>query len=320
MSDEELLDLYKKEKLARGSQNQIAQTQKPPDVSQSIFNQQSRGIDSPIAQALMMIAGKENRTDDISKLYTQEAIKSQFKDPLQQEDLRSKIEARKAGLEMDETGNVIGRKADTARDEREDRLASFESRRQAGQLRGELNQNQYIKRFREMNSAATGIDSILRDTISRPDLKSKNVGDQALITLYNKILDPLSVVRESEYARTPEGQALMNRIQGFVEKVQSGGSGLTDQDRIEISRAAKVLINNGGQLYNDQLNQYRDLVSSYGIENPEMVLGGFQDFTPYNIDEQILGIQNVGKTQVGHQSALSDDEAYQEYLRAIGQA
>ncbi len=222
--------------------------------------------------------------DDYTKLYNQEAIKQQFEDPIDRQLKEKRIQAIDAGLTVDEAGNVV-KTSDIDRDSRENRIQDFEIRRQGGKLRDELNQNQYIKRYREMNSAASGIDSILQDTLSRPDLKSKNVGDQALITLYNKILDPISVVRESEYARTPEGQALMNRIQGFVQKVQAGGSGLTDQDRIEIARAAKVLINNSGELYNKQLGQYEELAGVYGVD-PSMVMTGFDKFTPYDIDKK----------------------------------
>lgn len=219
--------------------------------------------------------------NDLQKLFAQESIKKQFED---KEMTSLKKDALRAGMTTDADGNII-KTSDIARDEREKRLHDFESRRQAGILRGELNQNTYVKRFQEMNSAATGIDAILADTLARPDLKSKNVGDQALITLYNKILDPLSVVRESEYARTPEGQALLNRIQGFVEKVKAGGSGLTDQDRIEIARAAKVLINNSGELYNSKIGEYENLAGAYGIQDKNLVTGGMSRFTPYDIDK-----------------------------------
>lgn len=268
-----------KAKLAQGTPKQA------PSALDSLMSGSNQ---SPIAKALMMVAGK-NPSDlsggnDLQKLYAQEAIKNKFEDPrdAQIKDLR--IKNLQAGLDTDEQGNPI-RVVDLQKAERENRLQDFESRRQASSLRGELNQNTYIKRFQEMNSAATGIDSILSDTISRPDLKSKNIGDQALITLYNKILDPLSVVRESEYARTPEGQALMNRMAGFIQKVQAGGSGLTDSDRIEVARAAKVLINNAGSLYNTKISDYEGLAGSYGVD-PSLVTGGFQKFSPYDLEKQ----------------------------------
>lgn len=252
-------------------------------------------------QQLAGVNPQANEADDYSKLYAQEAIKSQFENPLDTELKQERLKSLKAGITTDEEGNII-KTSDVARNEKEERLKKFNSQRMGGQLRGELNQNTYIKRFQEMNSAATGIDAILSDTISRADNKSKNVGDQALITLYNKILDPLSVVRESEYARTPEGQSLMNRLQGFAQKVQAGGSGLTDQDRIEVARAAKVLINNSGELYNQKLSDYEGLASGYEVD-PSLVVGGFQKFSPYDLDKQYqIGgqTQGVGQTKSGN--------------------
>jgi len=218
---------------------------------------------------------------------------------LDQEYKRTQINSLKAGMTVDPATGLPTKTTDIARDEREGRLREFEARRQAASLRGELTQNPYIKRFQEMNSAATGIDSILSDTLSRADNQSKNVGDQALITLYNKILDPLSVVRESEYARTPEGQSLLNRIGGYVQKVQAGGSGLTDADRVEIARAAKVLINNAGELFNTKLGDYENLATGYGVPDTQLVTGGYQRFSPYDIDKQYGAPQPVLPDQSG---------------------
>ena len=55
---------------------------------------------------------------------------------------------------------------------------------------------------------------------------SLNPASQAIINAFNKILDYASVVRESEYARTPEGQGFLNRIKGFHTRLLRGGPGL----------------------------------------------------------------------------------------------
>lgn len=299
-TDDELLGEYNKR---RGASTAVpTQTPAPTptnDIS-GILSQlgasgllpKKKGVRENIADSMLAFAGKpplKMETDeygDVGKTILNETIKNQFEDPIDKQLKEGRLKAINAGITTDEQGNII-KTSDVARDERENRMRDFEGRRQASQLRGELNQNTYVKRFQEMNSAATGIDAILSDTISRTDNKSKNVGDQALITLYNKILDPLSVVRESEYARTPEGQSLMNRIAGFAQKVQAGGSGLTDADRIEVARAAKVLINNSGELYNTKISDYEGLANSIGAD-PKFVTGGYQKFSPYDIEKQYL--------------------------------
>jgi hypothetical protein len=51
-------------------------------------------------------------------------------------------------------------------------------------------------------------------------------GAQAVLVTFQKILDPTSVVRETEYARSAEGLALLSRIQGAYERLASGGAGV----------------------------------------------------------------------------------------------
>lgn len=51
-------------------------------------------------------------------------------------------------------------------------------------------------------------------------------GSQAVLVTFQKILDPTSVVRESEYARSAAGQALLARIQGAAERLAQGGAGI----------------------------------------------------------------------------------------------
>lgn len=57
-----------------------------------------------------------------------------------------------------------------------------------------------------------------------------NAGSQAVLVTFQKFLDPTSVVRESEYARSAEGLAIAERARGFVEKLLQGGAGVTLQE------------------------------------------------------------------------------------------
>lgn len=104
---------------------------------------------------------------------------------------------------------------------------------------------------------------------------SKVAVDQALITILNKMLDPSSVVRESEYARTPGDLAFLNRMRGKVEKLKTGGAGLTDEDRTAIAAMARTFSDVSQSMYNEQEQYYSGLAQRYGY-NPENVvrLGG----------------------------------------------
>ena len=52
-------------------------------------------------------------------------------------------------------------------------------------------------------------------------------GSQAILISFNKLLDPTSVVRESEYARSATGQSALETLRGFVDKLSQGGAGVT---------------------------------------------------------------------------------------------
>lgn len=65
-----------------------------------------------------------------------------------------------------------------------------------------------------------------KEFLNNPKL-SLNAPAQTIINTFNRILDPASVVRESEYARTPEGQSLANQIAGRWDALWRGGPGMT---------------------------------------------------------------------------------------------
>lgn len=110
---------------------------------------------------------------------------------------------------------------------------------------------------------------------------SKLAVDQSIITTFNKMLDPTSVVRESEYARTPQDQALLGLIKGKWEKLSTGGAGLTDDERQSLYR----MISNFSQIADDQYNQqvdyYSGLAERYGYQPENVVrLGGKKTTQP----------------------------------------
>lgn len=71
---------------------------------------------------------------------------------------------------------------------------------------------------------------IMQTGLQRFRRGDKNGGSQAVLVTFQKILDPTSVVRESEYARTTDGQALLDRIEGYMTRLAQGGANLTDRE------------------------------------------------------------------------------------------
>jgi len=73
--------------------------------------------------------------------------------------------------------------------------------------------------------------------------KSINAASQGVLVAFQKLLDPTSVVRESEYARSGEGASLWERIKGKWTKIEQGGAGLTKDGLTEfVELAGQFLI------------------------------------------------------------------------------
>lgn len=131
--------------------------------------------------------------------------------------------------------------------------------------------------------------------------------DQGLITMFNKLTDPNSVVRESEYARTPQNLPLVNRFTGAMLKVQQGGAGLTDKDREALVWGAQVILKERGAAHDATREYYSQLATEYGLD-PDLVVGRA---TPPTSE---IGTK-TGSTQksTSTDSKLSNDEAWKKY-------
>jgi hypothetical protein len=89
--------------------------------------------------------------------------------------------------------------------------------------------------------------------------------------MFNKITDPQSVVRESEYARTASDLSLLNRLKGKYEKWASGGAGLTDEDRKAILDMSEKFHNVAEKKAKAREKEYRGYYTNIGF-NPDRYL------------------------------------------------
>lgn len=96
--------------------------------------------------------------------------------------------------------------------------------------------------------------------------ESLNAPSQAMLVTFQKMLDPTSVVRESEYARSGAGQSLANMIEGQYQKLVQGGAGVTIDDLKSFRDMSVTLLEN----YRDQLMQFANRIKTqaenYGLE------------------------------------------------------
>ena len=111
----------------------------------------------------------------------------------------------------------------------------------------------------------------LSDVISASAEANTGAGDLALITTFMKMLDPGSVVRESEFAKAQDTAGLIGKLTATATKVQSGQI-LTPAQRKEfVALAGKYM-----QASTDHEKRVREgldlMVKNYSL-NPENVFG-----------------------------------------------
>ena len=133
-------------------------------------------------------------------------------------------------------------------------------------IREEFLNRDEVKEYVKTKTSVDSMDRLLKNAKGKGGLGNRVALDQALITMFNKLTDPASVVRESEYARTSQNLPLVNRFFGAIQKVGKGGAGLTDSDREALVWGAKVIMNERGQTFNRTLQEYTDLSGQYGMQ------------------------------------------------------
>ena len=175
--------------------------------------------------------------------------------------------------------------------DRQQTMNFYRDRALSDRLRKEFIDRPEVKEFVTVKNSVTSMEALLQGAL-KGDLNNRVALDQGLITMYNKLTDPNSVVRESEYARTPENLPLVNRIEGAITKIGQGGAGLTNDDRKALVLGAKIIGNERGKTFSTRRQEYVGLAEEYGID-PEIIVGTIPEFTGFtfeNSNDEDLGI------------------------------
>lgn len=118
--------------------------------------------------------------------------------------------------------------------------------------------------------------SVMEEAIKQVEANPKmdlNAPTQAIITSFNKILDPMSVVRESEYARSAEGQAAFDRLQGKMQAIIRGGPGLTPANLRDFVSLAKVYVEKSAASLEGEKDRISRVADKYGLDKALIFAG-----------------------------------------------
>jgi len=119
------------------------------------------------------------------------------------------------------------------------------------------------KDYSDMQSAFKQVKSSLA--------QENPIGDVAAATKIMKLLDPGSVVRESELGIAMAATGKMDRLQNYVTN-WTQGTKLTPTQRQDFQNLANELYAAAGQTYNTKRNEYVDFASKYNLD-PTKALG-----------------------------------------------
>lgn len=121
-------------------------------------------------------------------------------------------------------------------------------------------------------------------------------GDIALITSFMKMLDPGSVVRETEFATARDTAGLYSRLENALQKAQNGKF-LNEQQRKEYVDLAKQYLDSAQKKAGEEKRSLDLVVKNYKL-NPENVFGPEETTTPVGGGRGTVNPPTVGQRNV----------------------
>jgi hypothetical protein len=98
------------------------------------------------------------------------------------------------------------------------------------------------------------------------------IGDVAGATKVMKLLDPGSVVRETELAIAMQASGRLDRLQNYFS-LWASGQKLTPTQRDDFKQLSAELYAAAGQAYNQKRGEYKNFGGAYGFKNLDTALG-----------------------------------------------
>jgi hypothetical protein len=128
-----------------------------------------------------------------------------------------------------------------------------------GDLRTQFGAQKPVQEFLQMGPQIRAIrDGVARETPSR-------LNDINLTFAFAKMLDPTSVVRENEAGQIVASASVMDRLGGFIARL-NGGAAFSPELRAQLLREAESRYSSAREAYDVEADAYRDLARSYGVE------------------------------------------------------
>lgn len=133
-----------------------------------------------------------------------------------------------------------------------------------GELRTQFGAQKPVQEFLQMGPQIRAIrDGVARETPSR-------LNDINLTFAFAKMLDPTSVVRENEAGQIVASASVMDRLGGFIARL-NGGAAFSPELRAQLLREAESRYSSAREAYDVEADAYRDLARGYGVEPARVI-------------------------------------------------
>lgn len=129
-------------------------------------------------------------------------------------------------------------------------------------IKSDFRSEPIYKAHNEVQSAHSQITAAIK--------QNSPAGDLAAATKIMKILDPGSVVRESELGMAMAATGLMDRVQNFANMIATGQK-LTPSQRKDFQSLADRLYTESAGMYNAKRNEYAGFARDYKLDEQRIV-------------------------------------------------
>ena len=141
----------------------------------------------------------------------------------------------------------------------------------ASDLRKEFIARPGVKSYEKIRPQIQRVEEVMSEIVQGQPVKNLVATDQALIMIYNKMLDENSVVRESEYARTSDNISFINKNIGRIQKQMSGGNAMSNGDRMAIYEAIQKFKGIAEGNYKEETEWFGKIAEDAGLSRDSVI-------------------------------------------------
>jgi hypothetical protein len=199
----------------------------------------------------------ERSSEDLARLVSEDPNLSTAAKAAARKEIQAKRAEEMAGLEFQVKLGNLGLTGQKSREEYSQLLT-----KPVNELRDDFTKEKPVV---ELDEVKVSFDKVRQSAAT-----ATPAGDIQLIFSFMKVLDPGSIVRDSEFKLAGDAGDLPTRIQNWYDKIV-GGTGLQTKQRNELVRQAKIAANAQLKTVAGKIDFYKKLAKTRGIKIEQII-------------------------------------------------